>query len=55
MKQFVMLDNDKIVDTTEFLPHLEGYLVINGCLYMESIDGVQYCLGKIIGEFDYDL
>lgn len=55
MSQYFILDTGKIIDTGVLLPHVECYLVMSGNLVIEYIDGYQSCLGKIVGEFDYEL
>ena len=50
LKHFIKVKSGKVVDTTLLLPHTECYFVKGDELYMESIDGNNLYLGKIIIE-----
>ena len=50
LKHFIKVKSGKVVDTTLLLPHTECYFVKGDELYMESIDGSNLYLGKIVVE-----
>lgn len=50
LKHFIKVKSGKVVDTTLLLPHTECYFVKGDELYMESIDGNNLYLGKIVIE-----
>lgn len=50
LKHFIKVKSGKVVDTTLLLPHTECYFVKGDELYMESIDGNNLYLGKIVVE-----
>lgn len=50
LKHFIKVKSGKVVDTTLLLPHTECYFVKGEELYMESIDGNNLYLGKVVVE-----
>lgn len=50
LKHFIKVKSGKVVDTTLLLPHTECYFAKGDELYMESIDGNNLYLGKIVIE-----
>lgn len=52
LARYILLDNDKVIDTTKIYPHTECYLECSGYLYVEFLDGTEHSLGKIIVESD---
>lgn len=50
LKHFIKVKSGKVVDTTLLLPHTECYFVKGDELYMESLDGNNLYLGKIVVE-----
>lgn len=50
LKRFIKVKSGKIVDTTLLLPHTECYFIKGDELYMESTDGSNLYLGKVVVE-----
>lgn len=50
VKRYIKVLSGKIVDTSLLLPHVECYLTEDSKLYVESIDGIETYLGKIVSE-----
>ena len=50
LKRFIKVKSGKVVDTTLLLPHTECYFVKGDELYMESTEGSNLYLGKVVVE-----
>ena len=47
-----MIQDNKLIDTSVLIPHLECYFIKDTCLFVEHTDGSYTNLGKIIKQFD---